>query len=165
MKNITKTKTSYIKNISQINDEASLCFAEAGREIPFKIKRFYFIYDIETNAVRGKHAHKKTSQMIFCLKGKVKIILDNGIETENILLEKPNHGLLLDKMVWHEMAEFQKGTVLLIVASEYFDTGDYIRDYDEFLAIADLGKSPLKKFVEYFQLSTKIPERMRKDLT
>lgn len=152
MYNIKQTKLSYIIKIPRIADEAYLCFAEGRRQIPFKIKRFYFIYDVENNAVRGKHAHKKTVQMIFCLKGKVQLILDNGIEKENIILKKPSHGLLVNKMIWHDMAKFEKDTILLVVASEYFDEADYIRNYDQFQQIA-MGqkKNLLIKLIEFFK--------------
>lgn len=152
MNNLKKTKLSYIVDIPQITDEAYLCFAEAKRQIPFKIKRFYIIYDVENDAVRGKHAHKKTVQMIFCLRGKVQLVLDNGREKENIILKKPSHGLLVNKMIWHDMAKFEKDTILLTVASEYFDEADYIRNYDQFQQIA-MGqqKNLLIKLIEFFK--------------
>ena len=127
------TLISYQTNIPKIEDEALLCFAESKRHIPFAIKRFYFIYNVENQAIRGMHAHKKTRQFAFCIKGKVKMILDNGRKREEVILDKPNQGIFLDKMVWHEMSDFQKETVLLIVASEYFSEKDYIRNYQEFL--------------------------------
>lgn len=140
MKKIINTKLSQIVEIPQIEDEGFLCFAESERNIPFSVKRFYYIFDVISNAVRGKHAHKKTLQMLFCLRGKIKILLDDGVEKEEVVLDKPNQGIFLNKMMWHEMVEFEKDTLLLVIASDYYDEDDYIRDYDDFKIRARLRK-------------------------
>lgn len=137
MNNFKKTQLSYLLSIPKIADEAYLCFAEGNRNIPFEIKRFYYIFDIENGAVRGKHAHKKTAQFLFCIQGKVRIVLDNGKQREEIILSEPNLGVFIDKMLWHEMVDFQKNTILLIVASDYFEEKDYIRDYSTFLVLKE----------------------------
>src|SRR3989344_3201108 len=131
MQNITKTKISYLIEIPKIKDEGFLSFAEGDRSIPFDIKRIYYIYDVENNVIRGKHAHKKTRQVLFCVKGSVKVLLDNGDVREEIFLSEPNKGILLDRMMWHTMHEFSKDAVLLILASDYYEEKDYIRDYQE----------------------------------
>lgn len=133
---IIKTKVSKIIEIPKVTDEAYLAFAESNRHIPFNIKRFYYIYDVNDYAIRGKHAHRKTRQVLFCISGKIKVILDNGTEKEEIILDNPNRGIFLDKMVWHEMVEFKKNTILLVLASEYYKDEDYIRDYDKFISLA-----------------------------
>lgn len=153
------TLISYKTNIPKIEDEALLCFAESKKHIPFAIKRFYFIYNVENQAIRGMHAHKKTLQFVFCIKGKVKMILDNGRQREEVILAKPNQGIFLDKMVWHEMADFQKDTILLVMASEYFDENDYIRDYGQFLSsFSNVQRIQWKiKLVETIRTNLKIP--------
>jgi dTDP-4-dehydrorhamnose 3,5-epimerase-like enzyme len=133
MKNIIKTKLSYIIEIPKIQDEGFLSFMEGKNHIPFEIKRIYYIYDVIKNAVRGKHAHIKTKQVIFCIRGSITIILDNGVDKEAITLNKPNQGLFLDKMMWHEMVAFKEGTVLLTVASDKYKEEDYIRNYRKYL--------------------------------
>lgn len=133
---INRTKISYTIDIPKIKDEASLCFAESSRHIPFKIKRVYYISDIDDDVARGKHAHKKTSQVAFCIKGSMKMLLDNGREKEEVILDKSNRGIFLNKMIWHEMTNFKKNTILLILASEYYQERDYIRNYNEFLSQA-----------------------------
>lgn len=140
MAKITNTKLSHIVEIPKIEDEGFLCFAESQRSIPFPIKRIYYIFDVADNAVRGKHAHKQTVQMLFCIRGKIKIILDNGFEQEEVVLDKPNMGIYLGKMLWHEMVEFDKDTVLLVVASDFYDEDDYIRSYEEFKNRAKLRR-------------------------
>lgn len=133
--NLIKTKLSTIIEIPKIRDEGFLCFAEEKNHIPFSIKRFYYIYDVENNAVRGRHAHKETQQVLFCINSSIKIILDNGKEKEEVILNKPNQGIFLDKMMWHDMVDFKKDTILLVIASDIYNENDYIRDYDNFISL------------------------------
>ncbi len=130
--NIKKTKLSNIISLPKIEDEAYLCFAESNKHIPFEIKRVYYIFDVLNNSARGRHAHKKTDQILFCIRGKVKICLDNGRQKEEIILANPNEGIFLGKMMWHEMTDFTKDAVLLVFASDYYHEEDYIRSYEEF---------------------------------
>lgn len=119
-------------NIPQILDECSLCFIQTPGNLSFPIKRVYFISMANTKYSRGFHAHKKTQQAIFCIQGSIRLLLDDGKKKEEIILDKPNIGVFLDKMIWHEMKNFKKNTILLILASEIFDEADYIRDYEQF---------------------------------
>ncbi len=128
-----KTKLSHVIYLPKIEDEGFLSFAEEKKHLPFRIKRFYYIYDVIKNTKRGFHAHKKTKQVLFCVRGKVKVILDNGKEREEIKLDEPHKGLYLDKLIWHEMHDFTDDTVILVAASETFNEADYIRDYGAFL--------------------------------
>lgn len=136
--NATKTKLSQIITIPKISDEGSLCFMESKTHIPFEINRVYYIFDVIKNAVRGLHAHKKTDQVLFCISGSITIILDNGKEKEAVTLNKPNMGIYLPRMLWHEMVAFKPGTILLVVASDVYKESDYIRNYSEFLQRSDL---------------------------
>lgn len=135
MNKIIKTKLSYIIEIPKIQDEGYLCFMEGNNHIPFRIKRVYYIFDVIKNAVRGKHTHKTTKQVLFCIRGSITIILDNGKEKEAITLNKPNQGLFLNSLMWHEMVAFKEGTVLLVIASDIFKEKDYIRDYRTYLKV------------------------------
>lgn len=153
MKKVIKTKFSNIIEIPQIEDEGFLCFAEEHSQIPFQIKRIYYIYDVINNASRGFHAHKKTKQVLFCIRGSIKIILDNGQMREEILINKPNQGVFLDKMMWHEMHDFTKDTVLLVTASEKFNESDYIRNYSLFLHLA---KDRLAR--RFFRIDSLLPK-------
>lgn len=136
--NTIKTKLSHIIEIPKIKDEGYLCFFEGNNHIPFPIKRIYYIFDVIKNAVRGKHAHKKTKQVLFCIRGSITIVLDNGKDKEAITLNKPNQGIFLDTMMWHEMVAFKEGTVLLVVASDVYKEEDYIRDYKTYLEEVNL---------------------------
>ena len=82
---------------------------------------------------RGFHAHKKLKQILICVKGSCKILLDDGIEKAEVLLDKPNKGLLIESHLWREMFDFSEDAVLMVLASELYDESDYIRDYDEFI--------------------------------
>lgn len=102
-------------------------------EIPFDIKRVYFIYGVSVGAIRGAHTHKETIQALFCIQGNIIVALDDGNRKEKILLNKPNVGLLLEPGVWHEMQDFEKDTILLVLASKRHEPKDYVRDYNDFL--------------------------------
>ncbi len=119
-------------NLPKIVDDCELYFAQTPEHIPFKIKRVYYITNSDTRLPRGFHAHKKTQQVIFCISGSIKLILDNGKKREEIVINQPSTGVFLDKMIWHEMLDFKKNTILLVLASKVFDEKDYIRDYAQF---------------------------------
>lgn len=106
---------------------------EEYRDIPFEIKRVYFMYNTMTNVVRGKHAHKKLEQILICIHGSCKILLDNGKEKKIVYLETPYEGLYIAHNMWREMYDFSEDAVLLVLASDFYNEEDYIRDYDEFI--------------------------------
>jgi dTDP-4-dehydrorhamnose 3,5-epimerase-like enzyme len=115
-------------------DERGMLVAlEENKEIPFNIKRVYYMYDTLPNVRRGFHAHKKLQQILICIHGSCKIHLDNGKETSEVLLDKPYEGLYVSNDIWREMYDFTDDAVLMVLASELYDESDYIRDYDEFL--------------------------------
>lgn len=126
---------SLLKTIdfSQLGDErGSLISLEANKQIPFAIKRVYYIYGTEKEIARGFHAHKQLQQVAVCVAGKCRMILDDGKKREEIWLDSPVKGLLIEDMVWREMHDFSEDCVLLVLASEHYDEADYIRDYKEF---------------------------------
>jgi len=85
---------------------------------------------------RGYHAHRDLQQVAICISGSCKFLLDDGRErVENVILDSPNKGLFIDKMIWREMYDFSDDCILLVLASEYYDESDYIRDYEEFLKL------------------------------
>ncbi len=114
---------------------------EELKDIPFQIKRVYYMYDTGEGVVRGHHAHKKLQQILICIHGSCKISLDNGTERKVIPLEKPYEGLYVSNSMWREMYDFSPDAVLLVLASELYDESDYIRDYDEFLKYVEQSDS------------------------
>lgn len=106
---------------------------EENKNIPFSVKRVYFMYDTLAGVVRGKHAHRQLQQILFCVAGACTISLDNGVEKVEIRLNQPSRGLLIGPGIWREMYDFTENAVLMVLASEYYDESDYIRNYEEFL--------------------------------
>ena len=116
------------------DERGSLVAIEELKDIPFEVKRVYYIFNTKNNVRRGFHAHKNLKQVAICVKGSCKFLLDDGKErVDEIVLNKPNKGLLIEEMIWREMYDFSEDCVLLILASEFYDESDYIRDYEEFL--------------------------------
>lgn len=122
--------------------EGSLTVAESARDIPFEIKRTYYIIQKNASEVsRGNHAHKETVQVIFCLSGSFVLNLDDGKNTQKILMNESHVGVILGKELWHSMESISSGCIMLVYASDYFDEKDYLRNYNEFLEyIADKKK-------------------------
>ena len=109
-----------------------LSVVENGLDIPFDIKRIYYLYMVPEVA-RGAHAHKELQQLLIATSGSVDITLDDGVNKKTFHLDKPWKGLLVVPGLWRDLDNFSGGTVLMCLASEKYDAADYIRDYDEFL--------------------------------
>lgn len=118
------------------DQRGGLVVAETCKNIPFDLKRLYYIFDAKSDVPRGFHAHKELHQIAFCIKGKCKMLMDNGFAKEEVWLDQPNKGLQIPPMIWHEMHDFSEDCVLLVLASEHYDESDYIRDYADFIKAA-----------------------------
>lgn len=129
-----------IINIStKKNETGVLSFFESQKDIPFAIKRIYYITNVKKNDIRGFHAHKQLNQLLFCPYGEIEIMLDDGYKIENIILDNPSKGLIIGSGVWHEMKWLINNSVLCVAASEYYDENDYIRSYGEFKRLIEGG--------------------------
>lgn len=117
------------------DDRGSLVVLEGDKSIPFDIKRVYYIFGTQPGVARGFHAHKALKQVAICITGKCKMLLDNGIEKAEVGLDSPTKGIVIEPMVWHEMHDFSSDCALLVLASEYYDEADYIRDYESFIKV------------------------------
>lgn len=125
----------------QHGDERGMLVAlEEYKDIPFEVKRVYYMYDTKLGVHRGFHAHKCLQQILVCICGSCKVLLDNGEEKKVISLEKPYEGLYVSNDMWREMYDFSPDAVLLVLASDYYNEQDYIRDYDEFKRFIDQKK-------------------------
>jgi len=122
----------YLKTIKN-KDNGSLSIFESNRDIPFVIKRIYFIYKAVKNTLRGFHAHKTLTQLLWCPHGEIKVLVDNGKTKKWILLDSPNKAIIIHPYIWHEMQWVVDDSVLCVAASDYYDESDYIRDYKIFL--------------------------------
>lgn len=131
-----KVQHSGIVRLPETSDEknGSLIIGEFDKVIPFPVKRLYHIANVkDLKAVRGGHAHKKTDQVIFCVKGSFRLTMKDGETMQKIYLRNPAIGIRLGPKLWHTMTNFSKDCVIMVLASENYDESDYIRNYDEFL--------------------------------
>ena len=111
----------------------NLTVAQAHTDVPFSIKRAYWVYDVPAGECRGGHAHKLCKEVLIALSGSFHVTVHNGEEQKTVLLNHPYQGLLIDTDVWRTLDDFSSGAVCLVLASEPFDEDDYIREYDDFL--------------------------------
>lgn len=114
-------------------DLGNLTPIEVPGDIPFEVKRMYYIYGVGQSEVRGNHSHKKLHQVLICLNGSIDVRLENFFGEEKYTLNDPSVGLYVGPDNWREMSNFSKDSVLLVLASAPYDESDYIRDYDEFV--------------------------------
>ena len=126
------------------DERGSLVAVEAILDIPFEIKRIYYIFATRGDVRRGLHAHKELQQVLICVHGNCTVLLDNGDEQDEIILNNPARGLYIDKMTWREMYDFSPDAVLLVLASEHYCEEDYIRDYSKFKLLYEAGCKPDK---------------------
>lgn len=128
-----------MKGCSLINFEikgdhnGSLVAVENNKNIPFEIKRMFYIWGTKKEVIRGKHAHKNLEQLIICISGSCDFTIDNGEERKTIHLDNPSQGLYIKNNIWDEFTNFSEDCVVVVLASQLYDESDYIRDYDEFL--------------------------------
>lgn len=135
LKNI-KVKNSGIINLQFFNDfpDGNLTIAESKKNIPFEIKRVYYINSLyNKKANRGYHAHKKLEQVIFCINGSFVLKLDDGESKQKILMNDSCFGVRLGPLLWHTMEKFSPDCVILVLADDYYAEDDYIRNYDDFI--------------------------------
>ena len=125
-----------IVNIPKIEDPRGNLSVIEKEVVPFDIKRVYYLYDVPAGAERGGHAHKKLQQFLVALSGSFDVILNDGKEEKIVTLNKPFEGLLITNGIWRDLKNFSSGAVCLVVASDVFEEADYIREFNEFLAIS-----------------------------
>ena len=137
MKHTTVHECRIIDIRKYTDNRGYLSVIEGGMDIPFEIKRIYYLYMVP-EAARGAHAHKQLQQLLVATSGSVDITLDDGREKKTFHLDRPWKGLLVVPGLWRDLDNFSGGTVLMCLASEKYDEGDYIREYDEFLKYKNL---------------------------
>lgn len=120
-------------------EQGYLSFFESNNDVPFEIKRIYYIYDVSVDTKRGMHAHKTLNQALWCPCGKIEVVLDNGAIRKSFVLDSPEKVLLVGKGIWRDMYWKEEGSVLCVAASDYYSEQDYIRGYDNFLKYAKGG--------------------------
>jgi hypothetical protein len=125
---------SQIIELPKIADpRGNLSFIEGGRHVPFEIKRVFYLYDVPGGETRAGHALRKTQQFIIAASGSFDVVLDDGNERRTIGLNRSWKGVYVPPMIWRELVNFSSAGVCLVLASDFYDENDYIRNYDEFL--------------------------------
>jgi acetyltransferase-like isoleucine patch superfamily enzyme/dTDP-4-dehydrorhamnose 3,5-epimerase-like enzyme len=132
---IRGVKLDKLPLISDIRGDLSV--AEFERVIPFQAKRYFLVFNVPGKHVRGEHAHKKCEQYLICVKGSIKVMVDDGKNREEYLLNSPNLGLFIPNMIWATQYHYSSDAILLVFASDYYDTADYIRDYQSYFYLVN----------------------------
>jgi UDP-2-acetamido-3-amino-2,3-dideoxy-glucuronate N-acetyltransferase len=135
----TRARGAAVHRLPLIEDmRGNLTVGEFERSVPFAVKRFFMVLDVPSAEVRGEHAHRRCHQFLVCVTGSVSVVVDDGTQREEVVLDRPIIGLHIPPMVWGVQYGYSRDAVLLVFASEYYDGADYIRDYAQFLA--EVGK-------------------------
>lgn len=124
---------SHIIEFTQVDEQdGSLVFVEGTKEIPFEIKRVFYIFDNPQDAVRANHANKKTDFVLIAVSGSVKVEVDDGVDKQTYVLNEPKKGLYIPHMTWMRTFDFEKEAVLLVLASEKYEKNQYYEEYEAF---------------------------------
>lgn len=139
---MSKKKNSSVSGVSIVKlpiikeERGTLLVAEYAKYLPFVPKRYFLVFDVPSGEIRGDHAHKKLHQFLACVKGSCSIIVDDGNNREEILLNTMELGLYLSPMIWSIQYKYSPDAILLVLASDVYKEDDYIRDYEKFLTAA-----------------------------
>lgn len=125
-------------DLPRVHDpRGNLTFIEADRQVPFRIDRVYYLYDVPGGETRGGHAHLQLQQFIIAASGSFDVVLDDGRERRRFHLNRSYFGLYLPRMIWRELDNFSSGSVCLVLASAHYDESDYIRAYEDYRSLVD----------------------------
>lgn len=119
------------------NRAGNITIVEGYKNVPFDVRRIYYLYDIPGGADRGGHAHKKLYQLIVAASGAFNVLLDDGENKKIVMLNRPDYGLMIVPGIWRELFEFSSGAICLVLASQKYDQDDYIREYDDFITLRE----------------------------
>lgn len=124
------------------NRAGNITIVEGMNNVPFEIKRVYYLYDIPGGEARGGHAHKELYQLIVSASGSFDVLVDDGRNKKIVTLNRPDYGLMVVPGIWRELMEFSSGAICLVLASNKYEVTDYIRDYTEFKQLKSLNDTP-----------------------
>lgn len=137
----TKVKGVILHRLPSAADmRGQLAFGEIGKHVPFEVKRLFLVYGVASQETRGEHAHRTLHQFLVCVHGHCSLMADDGENRQEFLLESPTSAVHLPPLVWAVQYKHTRDAVLLVLASDYYDPADYIRDYSEFLQIVQPGR-------------------------
>ena len=117
------------------NPSGNITIVQSDSDLPFRVKRVYYLYDVPGGSERGGHAHKMLQQLIVAASGSFDVILDDGFMKKTVHLNRPNYGLMVVPGIWREIINFSSGAICLVLASDLYNPSDYIRNYQEFIEL------------------------------
>ncbi len=115
-----------------VRESGNITVVENNRELPFEVKRVYYLYDVPGGEERGGHSHKQLYSFLVAASGSFDVLLDDGVSTRTVTLNRPSYGLLIVPGIWRVLNNFSSGSVCLVLTSDYYDESDYIREYEDF---------------------------------
>lgn len=118
-----------------VRESGNITVVENNRELPFEVKRVYYLYDVPGGEERGGHSHKQLYSFMVAASGSFDVLLDDGVSTRTVTLNRPSYGLLIVPGIWRVLNNFSSGSVCLVLTSDYYDESDYIREYEDFKKI------------------------------
>jgi dTDP-4-dehydrorhamnose 3,5-epimerase-like enzyme len=125
-----------VMELSKIhNPSGNITIVQSDSELPFRVKRVYYLYDVPGGSERGGHAHRTLQQLIVAASGSFDVILDDGFMKKTVHLNRPNYGLMVVPGIWREIINFSSGAICLVLASDLYNPSDYIRNYQEFIEL------------------------------
>ena len=135
MSNTSIDNVKFYNAPTMVHENGTLVPIEASRDVPFDIKRVFYVYGVRDERKRGEHAHYKTQQLLICLSGKIEVICKDGTREVSYLLESPQQALLVPEMIWDEQVYRSESSILLVLANTHYDPDDYINDFEKFKKI------------------------------
>lgn len=125
-----------LHRLRQVNDpRGNLSAGEFPHDVPFPVRRYFLVYDVPSTETRGEHAHRACHQFLICTKGSVAVVVDDGTHRQEFRLDRPELGIHMPPMVWGIQYKYSSDAVLLVFASHHYEATDYVRNYDEFIAL------------------------------
>jgi len=121
------------------NPAGNITIVQNDHDLPFNVRRIYYLYDVPSGSDRGGHAHKNLYQLVIAVSGSFDVILDDGSKKKIVQLNRPNYGLLVVPGIWRELVNFSSGAICLVLASQKYTEDDYIRDYSKFREMKNLN--------------------------
>ena len=137
MKKSTLDNVKFFNLKTIVEPDGNLVPVESNIDIPFSIKRVFYVYGVRDQNNRGEHSHHKTEQIIICLNGKLEVLCDDGVNKKKYLLESPQQALYIPAMIWDEQNYLTDDTVMLVLCNNHYNINDYIESYDDFLKIRE----------------------------
>ena len=134
-KQIKLSDVKFFNTRTMVEPDGNLVPIESNHDVPFHIKRVFYVYGVKNQDDRGKHAHHKTKQVLICVHGKVEVLVNDGNKHQKYLLESPQQALYIPEMIWDEQAYLTEDTVLLVLSNMKYIPEDYIHDFEEFKKI------------------------------